>query len=257
MWQGKTVSVALPTYHEKDSIRACIDGFFETGVVDEVVVCNNNAIAGTSEEVARTRALEVFEPRQGYGWSCRCALAATRGDLVVLAEPDGSFVPADVLKLLAYSDAFDVVFGSRTHRSCIGPGANMGPFLRWGNRAVAKYLELLFETAPLSDVGCTMRLLSREVLERVLPRARVGGSQFGPELMILCLLSGASSIEIPLQYRSRVGKSMVTGNPRRALTLGLEMIALISALRVKHGIDKQGIGPLTGSPPGSAGPDRS
>lgn len=43
MWNGKTVSVALPTYNEKESIRACIEGFFDTGVVDEVVVCNNSS----------------------------------------------------------------------------------------------------------------------------------------------------------------------------------------------------------------------
>ena len=70
MWAGRSVSVALPTYNERDSIRACIEAFFATGVVDEVVVCNNNAAPGTSEEVAQTRAREVFESRQGYGWSC-------------------------------------------------------------------------------------------------------------------------------------------------------------------------------------------
>ena len=32
-------------------------------------------------------------------------------------------------------------------------------FLRWGNWAVAKLVELLFNTSHLSDVGCTYRLL--------------------------------------------------------------------------------------------------
>lgn len=56
--------MALPTYDERESIRQCINDFFATGVVDEVVVCNNNAAAGTSEEVAATSAREVREPRQ-------------------------------------------------------------------------------------------------------------------------------------------------------------------------------------------------
>ena len=68
-----------------------------------MIVCNNNAAAGTSEEVARTDAIEVFETRQGYGHSCQKALGATTGDLIVLSEPDGSFQPADIMKLLAYS----------------------------------------------------------------------------------------------------------------------------------------------------------
>ena len=49
MWNGKTVSVVLMTYAERDSIRAVIEGFFATGLVDEVLVVDNNA------ERARTR----------------------------------------------------------------------------------------------------------------------------------------------------------------------------------------------------------
>ena len=67
MWNNKKISVVLPTYSEKESIQSCIESFFHTGVVDEVIVCNNNAAAGTSEEVGKTAAREVFESRQGYG----------------------------------------------------------------------------------------------------------------------------------------------------------------------------------------------
>ena len=54
MWNGKEVSVVLMTYAERDSIRGVIEGFFATGLVDEVLVVNNNAQAGTDEEVAQT-----------------------------------------------------------------------------------------------------------------------------------------------------------------------------------------------------------
>ena len=121
MWQGRTVSVALPTYNERESIRECIDGFFATGVVDEVVVCNNNAAAGTSEQVARTRAREVFEPRQGYGWSCRKAMAEATGDLIVLAEPDGSSTHRMFTSCLRTKADFDVVLGSAPTRADLGP----------------------------------------------------------------------------------------------------------------------------------------
>ena len=56
MWEGKTFSVVLMTYAERDSIREVIDGFLETGVVDEVVVVNDNAEPGTAEEVECTEA---------------------------------------------------------------------------------------------------------------------------------------------------------------------------------------------------------
>lgn len=53
MWKGKKVSVIFPTYNERDSIRDAIESFFKTGYVDEIVVVNNNAIEGTTEEVAK------------------------------------------------------------------------------------------------------------------------------------------------------------------------------------------------------------
>lgn len=232
MWQGKTVSVALPTYNERESIRECIDGFFASGVVDEVIVCNNNAAPGTSDEVAKTRAREVFETRQGYGWSCRAAMAAATGDLVVLAEPDGSFDPHDIHKLLAYGHDFDVVLGSRTNDVMIWAGANMGFLMKWANWGVAKYMEFLFNATTLSDVGCTMRLLKRPVLDRITPFFTVGGSHFGPEMMMLCLMSEARVIQIPVNYKERVGESMVCGNRWVAAMLGARMVVLITQFRL-------------------------
>jgi hypothetical protein len=44
------------------------------------------------------------------------------------------------------------------------------PFpVRFGNWAVAKFLEVLHNGPTLTDVGCTNKLINREVLERVKP----------------------------------------------------------------------------------------
>ena len=232
MWNGRTVSVILGTYREKDSIREVIDGFFATGVVDEVIVVDNNAQEGTAAEVAKTDARQVFEPNQGYGRSYQRGLAEATGDLLVLAEPDGTFLPRDIFKLLVYSDDCDAVFGTRTTRELIWRGANMGAFLKWGNWAVAKLVEALFNTSHLSDVGCTYRLLHRSLAQRLAPQFTVGGSHFGPELMLLTIVSGARFVEVPINYLPRVGVSSVTGDPRRAIALGLRMIAFILRFRL-------------------------
>jgi glycosyltransferase involved in cell wall biosynthesis len=232
MWNGRSVSVILMTYREKDSIREVIEGFYATGVVDEVLVVNNNAQPGTAEEVERTPARQVFETKQGYGHATQRGLADATGDLLVLAEPDGTFLPRDVLKLLVYSDDCDAVFGTRTTRELIWRGANMGVFLKWGNWAVAKLVEVLFNTSHLSDVGCTYRLLTRQTLQRIQPRFRVGGSHFGPKLMLLTITSGARVVEVPVNYLPRVGVSSVTGDLRKAVVLGLQMVVFIVRFRI-------------------------
>ena len=231
MWNGHQVSVVLMTYAERDSIRAVIDGFFDTGVVDEVVVVDNNAEPGTADEVRQTRARLVSEPRQGYGYATRRGLVESSGDLVVLAEPDGTFLPEDIRKLLVYSEECDVVLGTRTTRELIWHGANMDWLLRWGNWAVAKLIEFSFNTSHLSDVGCTYRLLRRDVARRIAATMSVGGNHAGAELILLTILSGARFVEVPVNYLPRVGKSSVTGNRIAALRVGLAMIRLVLRYR--------------------------
>lgn len=232
MWRGKRVSVIFPTYNEKESIRSAIEDFFASAYVDEIVVVNNNAAAGTDEEVQPTRARLVYEPRQGYGYAIWRGLAEATGDLLILAEPDGTFVGNDVVKLLAYSDDVPVVFGTRTQREFVWEGANMGFFLKWGNWAVGKLIEFLFNTTLLTDVGCTMRLLARPAYEAIAPQFSVGGSAFGPQITLLTILNRIPFIEIPVNYRKRIGKSSVTGSKIRACFLGFEMIAMILRYRL-------------------------
>jgi len=231
MWKGKDVSVVLMTYAERDSIRNVIERFFATGHVDEVVVVDNNAQPGTKEEVALTAARLVEEPHQGYGNATRRGLLEARGELVVLAEPDGTFRPEDISKLLVYSEECDVVFGTRTTRELIWAGANMASFLRWGNWALAKLMEMLFNTSHLSDVGCTYRLLRREVAQRVAMEMKVGGNHAGVEIMLLAIVSGARFVEVPVNYLPRVGRSSVTGSRLAAILIGLRMTELVLRFR--------------------------
>ena len=280
MWKNKKVSVIFPTYNEKDSIRAAIEDFLASELVDEIVVVNNNAAQGTDDEVRAARkngdsshifiksvaypvindgnmgtvpifpALPVvrlvYETRQGYGYAIWKGLEEATGDLLIISEPDGTFSGHDVIKLLAYSDDVPVVVGTRTVRIFVWEGANMGFMLKWGNWAVGKLMEFLFNTTILTDVGCSMRLLSREAYERIAPQFTVGGSAFGPQIMLLTILNHIPFIEIAVNYRKRVGDSSVTGNKVRAVFLGLEMIAMILRYRLLSWL---GLFPKNGRPP--------
>jgi glycosyltransferase involved in cell wall biosynthesis len=233
MWHNLKVSVILPTYNEKRSIRAFVEGLEKQAVIDEIVVVNNNAAPGTSEEIARTSAREVREPVQGYGAAIRRGFAEATGDLIAVFEPDGTFQAHDIYKVLAYSDDFDVVYGSRTVKELIWQGANMGLFLKWGNYAVAKLMEFLFNTTSLTDVGCTVRCVRRKALDDMRPFFTVQGSFFGPEMMLISIIQSKRIIQIPVNYAKRIGHSSVTGNKRVAFMLGLKMIGLIARYRMR------------------------
>lgn len=231
MYGTKRVSVVLPAYNEEPCIRASIEDFSLAGVVDEVVVVDNNSRDGTADEVRRTGARLVQEQNQGYGHALRRGLREATGDIVIMAEPDGTFIGRDVLKLLAYADDFDMVCGTRTTRELIWTQANMGWFLRIGNVVVAKLVQALHGGPSLSDCGCTLRLTHRAALARILDKMTVGGSHFLPEMVILGLQHDLKIIEIPVNYRGRVGESKITGSLKGTLRTGFSMIGLILKYR--------------------------
>jgi glycosyltransferase involved in cell wall biosynthesis len=233
MWGTKRVTVVLPAYNEEAGIAAAVADFASCPAVDEVIVVDNNSKDETAALASRAGATVVCETNQGYGHALRRGMVEASGDYVILAEPDGTFVARDVQKLLPYADEFDLVLGTRTTRELIWQEANMGWFLRVGNVVVAKLLQVLFGGPSLSDCGCTMRLIRREALDRLRPRFTVGSSHFLPEMVILALLDGQRAIEVPINYRGRLGESKITGSWRTAVRVGLRMIRLIASYRLR------------------------
>ena len=76
-------------------------------------------------------------------------------------------------------------------------------------------IEAFFNTSHLSDVGCTYRLLRRELAKDVAAQMSVDGNHAGVEIMLLTIVSGARFVEVPVNYLPRVGRSSVTGEPDR------------------------------------------
>lgn len=61
-------------------------------------------------------------------------------------------------------------------------------------------------------------------MQCIRPRFTIGGSHVGPQLLIEVVAHEISFVEIPVDYRSRVGESSVTGNFWKVFKLGSRMI---------------------------------
>lgn len=234
MWNGKSVSVVLPAFNEEPNVRQAVEEFFASGVVDEVVVVDNNSTDGTASEARAARARVVPEPRQGYGAALTRGLREASGDLIILSEPDGTFMAGDVGRMLACCEESDLVLGTRTAKEMIWKGANMRWHMRIANTGVAKFLELLHNTPSLSDCGCTMRLIRRAAARKMLPHLTVQGSHFLPEMVILARKLNLRMVEIPVNYRRRKGTSKITGSLRKAASTALRMVGLIVRTRFQR-----------------------
>jgi hypothetical protein len=92
--------------------------------------------------------------------------------------------------------------------------------------------EIFFNTTILTDMGCTMRLLTRSAVEVIRPHLTIGGSHFGSQILMEVVAHRIPFVEIPVNYRQRVGTSMVTGDLWKSFCLGIRMILLIWKYRL-------------------------
>jgi glycosyltransferase involved in cell wall biosynthesis len=230
MWKGKKVSVVFSTYNEKETIRGVIEALFKTGYVDEVIAVDNNAVSGTKEEILKTKAKYFHEPKQGIGAGYKRALDEATGDLIITIEVDGTYVARDVVKLLAYSDDFDMVCGTRTTSIMIGRGASMGAAVKWANWLYAKMIEVLFNTPNLTDVGCLYRLISKKAYDRIRNVPIDSKNSFTVDWMLYVIRNRISFIEAPVNFKRRVGRSYGAYSTYAAAKVALQMLVVI----IKH-----------------------
>ncbi len=227
MYKARKVSVVFATYREKDSIRKVIEDFYETGLVDEIVVVNNNAEKGTDEEVKKTKATLIYEKRQGYGYAFQAGIKKAKGDLVILCEPDGTFIGSDLERFLVYAKDYEIVLGTRTGLSTPLSGADMGLLRKLANVVEAKTIEYLFNTNSLSDVGCTYKLFSKRILKKFAKIWRTHNSLFATELTLLAVTQNSNFIEVPVTFKKRVGTSTFTNTLYKMSKWGVKIYIFI------------------------------
>ncbi len=248
MWNGKTVGVVFPAYNEAPNIEVAVREFLGlensdgSKVVDQVIAIDNNSSDGTGELAAKAGATVFVETKQGYGNALIRGLHEATTDIVVTCEPDGTFVTRDIVKLLSYSEDFDMVCGTRTYPGLVWEDANMRWYLRLGNYFVAKFLEIMYWTPSLSDCGCTFRLINLEPLKKIRGQFFVGKSHFLPHMVILAKLNHLKFIEIPMSYKGRMGVSKITGNFEGMFRTGTMMLCVILYMwprMIKYAVTKR------------------
>lgn len=241
MYNGKTVSVVFATYREKNSIQRVLKDFAKTKFADELLVVNNNAQKGTDEEIkkSKTKTRIIHEENQGYGYAFQRALKEAKSDLIIVCEPDGSFLGEDLERFLVYSKSFEVVLGSRTSLIPSLSVAGMGFFRKFSNVIEAKTIEILFNTNALTDVGCAYKLFSRKSLKKLIPLWGFETSPlFNTQLILLIASEKIPFVEIPVTYLKRVGPSAIVDSWIKGAKWGVIIQAYILYFWGKYAIKK-------------------
>lgn len=218
--QSARCLVVLPTYQERENIRAMIAAVLDASPRTDVVVVDDGSPDGTAEVVATLSATQprlALVRRAGKLGLGTAYVAGFRHGLdagyamIATMDADGSHDPAALPAMFARIDAgdADLVIGSR-----YAPGGSVENFsaARRVNSAVANAAARTLLGLRVRDCTSGYRLYTAALLRRMrLDALKSIGYSMVPELLYEAARAGARIVEVPIAFRNREkGVSKVT-----------------------------------------------
>lgn len=216
------VSVLMPVYNERETIREIVTRVRDEALHDELIIVDDCSTDGTRdllievEEVCDDVRVVMHGWNRGKGAALRTALEHARGDIVLVQDADLEYDPSDYAKLIEpiQRGEADVVYGSRFR----GPRATGSSRVhRWGNRTLTA-MSNLTTGLRLTDMETCYKAIRRGSLRGVVLREDRFG--FEPEITAKLARRGCRFVETPIAYHSRgwdEGKKIGVRDGLRAL----------------------------------------
>lgn len=198
------VSIIVPCRNEAATIGAVVSdalaALHRCGYAGEVVVCDNASTDGSADAAARAGARVVHQSIRGYGAACLRGMEEARGDLLVIADGDGTY-DLDVLHRFVepLRAGYEMVLGTRRNGE-IERGA-MRRVHRHVLEPVQTYLSRRFLHFHVSDVRCGLRSITRDARARLALGAT--GMEFASEMLIEAARAGLRAVEVPVRFQPR------------------------------------------------------
>lgn len=219
MFEGKRISVIIPMLNEADAIQKVLADIPEW--VDEVITVDNGSTDDSIKRAEEAGARVLEEPVRGYGKACLTGIAAANNpDIIVFIDGDYSDYPEEMDSLVRpiVLGKAEMVIGSRVlgerEKGALTPQARFGNWLScllirwiWGYR--------------FTDLG-PFRAIRFDTLKRMKMRDENYG--WTVEMQIKAARLKIPSMEVPVRYRKRIGKSKVSGTVKGVVLAGSKIL---------------------------------
>jgi glycosyltransferase involved in cell wall biosynthesis len=164
-------SAVIPVHNEEGSVlplykrlKAVLDGLgepYEILFVDDASMDAGLAKLENLRSAAPQLVILALKIRCGQSSALQAGFDAARGELIITLDGDLQNDPEDIPKLLEkMKEGYDVVCGWRKNRN--------DPFVRKISSRIANAVRQLVLGETIHDVGCSLRVFKRKVLEKVI-----------------------------------------------------------------------------------------
>jgi glycosyltransferase involved in cell wall biosynthesis len=198
------ISVVIPVYNEKDTIREILRRVQDVDLPKEIIVVDDCSNDGTREILQSLPPSEnvriVFQPRNaGKGAALRAGFGQVSGDIVVVQDADLEYDPAeypDLIRPILQNKA-DVVYGSRFSS---GPHRVLFFWHSVGNRILTTLSNMLTDLN-LTDMETCYKVFRAEILKKIQLRENRFGIE--PEFTAKIARARCRIYEVPISYAGR------------------------------------------------------
>lgn len=228
----QNIVLIIPALNEELGIEAVLNGL-PSSIFYEIVVCDNGSTDRTAEVAAQLGATVIYEPRRGYGSACLAAMAYLKNnkqthpiDLVVFLDADNSDNPADIFEILSPFEKKEVmmVIGSRV----LGKREDDALLFhqQFGNKLATTLIKWLYGVK-FTDLGPF-----RAIRWSALLALNMQDIDFGwtVEMQVKAAKNRWTCLEVPVNYRKRLGKSKISGTIKGSFMAGYKIIWTIFKL---------------------------
>ncbi|MFH1398674.1 MAG: glycosyltransferase family 2 protein [Candidatus Woesearchaeota archaeon] len=207
------LSVIVPVYNDGEfiyrNVHECVKELQKYGSNFEIIVVDDGSTDNTLEEAKLVKSPYVkvvgYPTNSGKGYAIKYGAQFVTGTAVTFLDGDLDLPPRNLQRFFPYLEKADIVIGSKRHPKSKVKYPLKRKILSFGYYTLVK---LLFGLG-VSDTQTGMKLMTKEFMDRVLPKVLVKRYAFDLELLVVGKKYGFKFAEAPVDLNQHYTNSKI------------------------------------------------